>query len=92
MTKAATHGDVVFVLDASIRSALKERFQSVRLEVKTYTSGAAFLENSIPEARARAGVRPPSTSGLKFQEELARADVRSPWRHRPGIAPSAAGE
>jgi FixJ family two-component response regulator len=66
----------------------------VRLEVKTYASGAAFLENSIPEARARAGVRPPSTSGLKFQEELARADVQvpQPWRHRHGIAPSAAGE
>jgi len=36
--------------DASIRSALKELFQSVGLKVKTYVSGAAFLENSIPEA------------------------------------------
>lgn len=82
MTEGATRGDIVLVIDddASIRSALKELFESVGLEVKTFASGAALLENSIPEATSCLvlDVRLPGTSGLKFQEELARADVQVP--------------
>jgi len=82
MTEDATQGGVVFVIDddASIRSALKELFESVGLKVRTYASGAAFLENSIPESTSCLvlDVRLPGTSGLKFQEELARADVQVP--------------
>jgi FixJ family two-component response regulator len=82
MTDGTTSGDVVFVIDddASIRSTLKELFESVGLKVKTYASGAAFLENSIPETTSCLvlDVRLPVTSGLKFQEELARADVQVP--------------
>jgi FixJ family two-component response regulator len=82
MTEDDTQGGVVVVIDddASIRSALKELFESVGLKVKTYASGAAFLENSIPESTSCLvlDVRLPGTSGLKFQEELARADVQVP--------------
>ncbi len=75
-----TKGAVVFVIDgdASARSTLKELFESVGLETKTYVSAADFLENRIPETTASClvlDVRLPGTSGLKFQEELARADV-----------------
>jgi FixJ family two-component response regulator len=82
MNECATQGGVVFVIDddASIRSALTELFESVGLAVKAYASGATFLDNSIPDTTSCLvlDVRLPGTSGLKFQEELARADVQVP--------------
>ncbi len=82
MTEDATQGGVVFVIDddASIRSALTELFESVGLAVKTYASSGAFLEDSIPDTTGCLvlDVRLPGTNGLKFQEELARADVQVP--------------
>ena len=66
--------------DASVRSALKELFESVGLKVKLYASGSAFLEDRIPDATSCLvlDVRLPETSGLNVQEELARADVHLP--------------
>ena len=66
--------------DASVRAALKELFESVGLKVKLYPSGSAFLEDGIPDATSCLvlDVRLPETSGLKVQEELARADVHMP--------------
>lgn len=82
MTEHATKGAVVFVIDddASIRSALKELFETVGLKVKAYASGTAFLENRIPDALSCMvlDVRLPGTSGLQFQKELAEADVEVP--------------
>jgi FixJ family two-component response regulator len=73
---------VVFVIDddASVRAALKELFESVGLKVKLFASGNAFLKEPIPETPCCLvlDVRLPGMSGLKFQEELARAEVNVP--------------
>ena len=72
----------VFVIDhdASARAALKELFESVGLKVNLLTSGSAFLEALIPETPCCLvlDVRLPGMSGLKLQEELARAGVHVP--------------
>jgi FixJ family two-component response regulator len=77
-----TREGVVVVIDddASVRAALKELFESVGLKVKLYASGSAFLEDRIPDATSCLvlDVRLPETSGLSFQEQLARADVHMP--------------
>ena len=77
-----TREGVVVVIDddASVRAALKELFESVGLTVKLYASGSAFLEDRIPDATSCLvlDVRLPETSGLSFQEQLARADVHMP--------------
>jgi FixJ family two-component response regulator len=73
---------VVFVVDddASVRAALKELFESVGLKVKLFASGNTFIEEPIPETPCCLvlDVRLPQMSGLKFQEELARAEVNVP--------------
>ena len=71
---------VVIDDDASCRAGLKELFESVGLEVKLYASVGAFLEYRLPEATSCLvlDVRLPETSGLKLQEQLARADVHVP--------------
>lgn len=73
---------VVLVIDAdaSVRAALKELFESVGLKVKLFASGTAFLEEPIPETPCCLvlDVRLPRMSGLKFQEELTRAEVNVP--------------
>jgi FixJ family two-component response regulator len=82
MNKDVTKKGVVVVIDddASVRRALKELFESVRLEVKAYASGRAFLEDGIPEETGCLvlDVRLPETSGFKFQGELARAHIHMP--------------
>src|SRR4029077_1604806 len=72
----------VFVIDhdASARAALKELFESVGLKVNLLTSGSAFLEAPISDTPCCLvlDVRLPGMSGLKLQEELARAGVHVP--------------
>ena len=72
----------VFVIDhdASARAALKELFESVGLKVNLLTSGNSFLEAPIPDTPCCLvlDVRLPGMSGLKLQEELARAEVHVP--------------
>jgi FixJ family two-component response regulator len=75
-------GSIVFVIDgdASLRAALKDLFESVGLQVKLFSSGESFLENRLPGA-ARCivlDVRLPGMSGIKFQEELAKAKISVP--------------
>ena len=80
-TDVAREGVVVVIDDdASVRSALKELFESVGLKVKLYASGSAFLEDRSPDATSCLvlDVRLPEMSGLNVQEELARADVHLP--------------
>ena len=74
--------EIVFVIDAdpSCRAGLKELFESVGLKVRLYASGNAFLEDGIPDATSCLvlEVRLPERSGLKVQEDLARADIHMP--------------
>ena len=79
-TEVTRKGVVIVIDDVSVRTALKELFESVGLEVKSYASGRAFLENGIPNETSCLvlDVRLPETSGFKFQEELARAQIHMP--------------
>ena len=84
MNPEVTRKGVVIVIDddVSVRTALKELFESVGLEVKSYASGRAFLENGIPDETSCLviDVRLSETSGFKFQEELARAQIHMRMR------------
>jgi len=82
MEKSATIEGVVVVIDddPSCRVALKELFESVGLKVQLYASARTFLEDSFPDATSCLvlDIRLPETSGLKVQEELAKADIHVP--------------
>jgi FixJ family two-component response regulator len=82
MEKSATIEGLVFVVDDnhSCRAALKELFGSVGLKVQLYASGRTFLEDSLPDTTSCVvlDVRLPEISGLKVQEELAKADIHTP--------------
>ena len=82
MTQSATSDSVVVVIDddASVRAALKDLLGSVGLKVILFQSAAEFLESTIPDTTCCIvlDVRMPAMSGLKLQEELARAEVQVP--------------
>jgi FixJ family two-component response regulator len=82
MNTDVTRKGVVVVIDddGSVRTALKELFESVGLDVKSYASGRAFLEVGIPDDTSCLvlDVRLPEMSGIKVQEELSRAGVYVP--------------
>jgi FixJ family two-component response regulator len=73
---------IVFVVDddASVCAALKSLFGSVGLRVETFGSAPDFLDRKLPDAPSCLvlDVRLPGLSGLDFQTELTRADVRIP--------------
>jgi FixJ family two-component response regulator len=82
MTDGDAHSGVVFVIDddASVRIALKELFESVGLKVIPFESPQEFLGYKIPATSCCIvlDVRMPEMSGLKLQEELAKAEVQVP--------------
>jgi len=82
MEQSATIEGLVVVIDddPSCRAALKELFESVGLKVQLYASGRTFLEDSLPDTTSCVvlDIRLPETSGLKVQEELAKADIHVP--------------
>jgi FixJ family two-component response regulator len=73
---------IVFVVDddAAMREALDSLLRSVGLRAELFGSGADFLKKKLPDAAACLvlDVRLPGLSGLDFQAELARADIRIP--------------
>ena len=73
---------VVFVVDddASMRQALARLFQSVQLRVEVFASPQEFLQRGRPDMPSCLvlDVRLPGLSGLDFQAELMKADVRIP--------------
>jgi FixJ family two-component response regulator len=73
---------VVFVVDddASVCDALRSLFGSVGLRVETFGSATAFLARKLPNAPSCLvlDVRLPGLSGLDFQAELSKADIRVP--------------
>jgi FixJ family two-component response regulator len=74
--------EVVFVIDddASMRTSLSSLFRSVGLKVEVFDSAADFLKFGRPDAASCLvlDVRLPGVSGLDFQTELAKANVRIP--------------
>jgi FixJ family two-component response regulator len=83
MTDGDAHSEsIVLVIDddASMRSALKDLFESVRLQVIPFASAAEFLLYKIPDKSCCIvlDVRMPEMSGLKLQEELANAGIQVP--------------
>src|SRR5262245_16505751 len=82
MTDGDAHSGVVFVIDddGSVRTELKELFESVGLKTIPLKSPADFLGYKIPDTSCCivVDVRMPEMTGLKLQEELAKADVQVP--------------
>ena len=80
LTNNATR--IVFVVDddAAIRETLSSLFRSVDLRVMVFGSAHEFLHSNIPDAVSCLvlDIRLPGVSGLDFQDELARADIRIP--------------
>ena len=79
---AGTDQPIVFIVDddASMRQALVRLFQSVQLRVEVFASPQEFLQSERPNVPSCLvlDVRLPGVSGLDFQAELLRADVRIP--------------
>lgn len=79
---ASAEEPVVFVIDddASVRQALSNLFRSVGLRVEVFGSAHEFLQGKHPNVPSCLilDIRLPRLSGLDFQAELAKADVRIP--------------
>ena len=79
---ASTGRPIVFVVDddASMRQALSRLFQSAQLRAEAFASPQEFLQSERPDVPSCLvlDVRLPGVSGLDFQTELLRADVRIP--------------
>ena len=73
---------VVFIIDddASMRRALSNLFQSVGLEVEVFGSAPEMLQSKLPDVASCLvlDIRLPGLSGLDFQTELAKANIRIP--------------
>jgi FixJ family two-component response regulator len=73
---------VVFVVDDddSMRQALARLFYSVQLHVEVFASAQEFLRGERPDVPSCLvlDVRLPGLSGLDFQAELAKANIRIP--------------
>ena len=73
---------VVFVVDddAALRELLADLFASVDLRVATFASAADFLRSVAADAAGCLvlDVRLPGLSGLDFQADLAKSNIRLP--------------
>jgi FixJ family two-component response regulator len=73
---------IVFVVDddASMRNALTNLFRSVGLRVEVFGSAPELLQGKLPDVSSCLvlDVRLPGLSGLDFQAELGRANIRIP--------------
>jgi FixJ family two-component response regulator len=73
---------VVFVIDddESVRGALARLLRSVGLQTEVFGSAAEFLQSKLPDVPSCLvlDVRLPGQSGLDFQAELAKANIRIP--------------
>ncbi len=79
---ARTREPVVFVIDddASMRGALTNLFQSVGLHAEAFGSATEMLQGKLPDVASCLvlDIRLPGLSGLDFQNELAKANIRIP--------------
>ena len=79
---ASANEPIVFVVedDASMCRALSNLFQSVGLRVEVFGSAPEMLQSQLPDVPSCLvlDVRLPGLSGLDFQTELAKANIRIP--------------
>ena len=82
MTPPPETQPVVFVVDddASVRDAMQRLFRSVGLRAEVFPSAAEFLQVKLADVPCCLvlDVRLPGLSGLDFQTELAKANIRVP--------------
>jgi FixJ family two-component response regulator len=82
MAEKALIDSVVFVIDddVTVHTALEQLLGSVGLRVVSFVSAAEFLAHNLPDSPSCLvlDVRMPGMSGLKLQEELAKAEVQLP--------------
>jgi FixJ family two-component response regulator len=73
---------IVYVVDddEAIRRSLSNLFQSVSLRVQVFGSAAELLQTSFPDVASCLvlDIRLPGLSGLDFQTELAKSNIRIP--------------
>jgi FixJ family two-component response regulator len=73
---------MIFVVDddALMRSALTNLFRSVNMRVEVFGSAAELLQSKLPDVASCLvlDIRLPGVSGLDFQADLAKADIRIP--------------
>jgi FixJ family two-component response regulator len=78
----SNNNGVVFVIDddPSVRNALDSLIRSVALNVQSFATTEEFLRTERPQAPACIvlDVRLPGRSGLDFQHEMAKSDIRLP--------------
>jgi FixJ family two-component response regulator len=79
---ASAREPIVFVVedDASVRRALSNLFESVGLKVEVFGSASEMLQSKLPDVASCLvlDIRLPGLSGLDFQTELAKANIRIP--------------
>jgi FixJ family two-component response regulator len=78
----AAERPIVFVVDddPSMREALEDLVASIKLEVRVFASAQEFLQTKRPDGPACLvlDVRLPGSSGLRLQQELAKAGIGLP--------------
>jgi FixJ family two-component response regulator len=81
-TSVSEEQPVVFIIDDddSLRHALKMLFQMVGLRAESFATAPEFLNSKLPDVPTCLvlDVRLPGMSGLDFQVELAKADIKIP--------------
>jgi FixJ family two-component response regulator len=79
---AKSAAPIVFVVDddPSVRGALSRLFRSVGLQVELFGSAAEFLQRKQPDGTSCLvlDIRMPGVSGLDFQGQLLRTNIRTP--------------
>jgi len=79
---ASAKEPIVFVIDddESMRRALTNLFQSVRLQVEAFGTAPELLQSKLPDVASCLvlDIRLPGLSGLDLQTELARANIHIP--------------
>ena len=82
LESASDREPVVFIIDddPSMRRALTNLFQSVRLQVEAFGTAPELLQSKLPDVASCLvlDIRLPGLSGLDLQTELARANIHIP--------------
>jgi FixJ family two-component response regulator len=82
MKEAGPTQAIVYVVDDdfSVRNSLSNLFRSVDLPVEVFGSPASFLQRELPDVASCIvlDIRMPGSSGLDFQTELRKVDIKIP--------------